>query len=243
VIHFVVPAFNEEENISDYLAETHRFAEAQGWKHRFVVVDDGSTDRTAEKVLEAARRMPCELVSYQPNRGVAEAFRRGFHEALRTAGPDDWIVTQEADRTGDLQILPGMIRSAEQGADAVLASCYAPGGGVEGTTPLRMLLSRGANGLIRSTLGLHGIRTYSSFYRVYRPAALRRVIDKYRDFYEEAGFACVIELLVRLVRTGSTVVETPMVLQGSKRRGPSKMKVLRTIGGYFRVIGRNVLSR
>lgn len=240
MIFFVVPAYNEEKNISDYLSETHRFADAQGWSHRFLIVDDGSSDRTAELVLEAAKTLPCELISYQPNRGVGEAFRRGLTEALRQAAPKDWIVTQEADRTGDLQILSSMIRLAEGGYDVVLASCYAKGGRIEGTNGYRMFLSRTANFVTQQTLGLYGIQTLSSFYRLYRPSALRAVLDRYGDFYKDPGFACVIELLVRLVRTGQKVVEVPMVLQGNKRRGPSKMKVFRTILGYGSVIVRNI---
>jgi dolichol-phosphate mannosyltransferase len=239
MILFVVPAYNEERNISDSIAETHRFASTQQWDHRIIVVDDGSSDRTAGLVLELAKHYPCQLISYQPNRGVGEAFRRGLNEALKMAADTDWIVTLEADRTGDLQILPEMFRVAASGKDVVLASCYAAGGGVEGTNWYRTLLSKVANFMIRFSLRLKDIRTFSSFYRVYRPAALRSVLERYGDFYQESGFACVIELLARLARTGQRIAEVPMVLQGSKRRGPSKMKVGRTILGYLRVIVRN----
>jgi hypothetical protein len=45
----------------------------------------------------------------------------------------------------------------------------------------------------------------------------------------------MIELLAKLIRVGATISEVAMPLDGSQRIGKSKMKILRTIGGYLRV--------
>lgn len=240
MIHFVVPAFNEAENIGRLIEETDAHARTHGLDYKLIVVDDGSSDRTAEIVRECAKKWPCEVVSYQPNRGVGEAFRRGFGRALELAGDADVIVTKEADRTSDLAILDPLLGKIRSGCDVALASCYAEGGGIEGTTWYRMLLSRCANALIGTAFHIRGVHTYSSFYRVYRPSALKKVLERYGDFYDERGFACVIELLVRLSKLKMRIEEVPMVLQSQKRVGRSKMKVLQTVMGYFRVIGRNL---
>lgn len=242
MIYFVIPAYNEEANIESLIRETDAFLSSRKLGYRLIIVDDGSTDRTAEIVREKAKHRPIELVSYRPNRGVGEAFRQGLHRALALAGEDDQIVTKEADGTSDLAILLELLARVEAGCDVALASCYAKGGGIEDTTWLRLLTSRCANGLIQAAFNIRGVRTYSSFYRAYRPAILRRALSRYGDFYKEAGFACVIELLVRLVRCGARVEEVPTVLRSSRRIGKSKMKVGRTILGYFHVIGRNILS-
>jgi dolichol-phosphate mannosyltransferase len=238
---FVVPAYNEEANIEALIRETHDFLATRGLPYHLIVVDDGSADRTADLVRTAAKKWPCEVVSYHPNKGVGEAFRRGLNRALDLAKEGDLIVTKEADRTSDMAILPDLLKKMESGCDAALASCYAKGGGIEGTTFSRMFLSRCANALIYAAFHIRGIHTYSSFYRVYRPESLRKVLTRYGDFYRETGFACVIELLVRLAKTGARIEEVPMVLVSGKRVGKSKMKVGRTILGYFRVIGRNFL--
>jgi dolichol-phosphate mannosyltransferase len=242
MIYFIVPAYNEEDNIQKLIEETHITALAHKWEYRLIVVDDGSHDRTAEQVRESAKQFVCEVISYQPNRGVGEAFRRGLNYALSMAKEGDWIVTKEADGTSDLSILPAMIQKIEAGADAVLASCYADQGSIAGTSLWRIFLSKVANFVINTLFHIRGIHTYSSFYRIYKPKALRAVVERYGDFYKEPGFACVIELLIRLSKLRLNIQEEPMVLQASKRIGNSKMKVFQTMLGYARVISRHVFN-
>lgn len=240
---FVIPAYNEEQNVARLLDETHVFATGQNLCYRLIVVDDGSVDHTAEIVRERSSRYPCEVVRYTPNQGVAQAFRQGFLKALERISDDDYIVTIEADRTGDLGILNELLDLMRSGCDVALASCYAKDGRIENASWVRLVLSRAANALISVFFPMKGIHTYSSFYRVYNPRVLKKVQSVYGDFYEEKGFACVIELLVRISRLGGQIAEVPMVLRSQNRRGKSKMKILPTIFGYFRVIYRNAFTR
>ncbi len=243
MIIFVVPAYNEEQNIGSLIEETHAYAQREALDYHLIVVDDGSTDKTAEIVYERSRGLPCTLVNYQPNCGVGEAFRQGLKKALSLSKAKDIIVTKEADRTSDLSILKALISKIQSGADVALASCYAKDGAVTGTSWDRRFLSRCANILIYSVFHIQGIHTYSSFYRAYRPSALQAVWERYGDFYEETGFVCVVELLVRLSRLSMKIVEVPMILQANRRVGQSKMKIGKTILGYLRVIGRNAAFR
>ncbi len=243
MILFVVPAFNEEQNIGRLIEETDVFAKRESLDYRLIVVDDGSTDKTREIVEDKMRSFPCLSVSYKSNQGVGEAFRQGLHKALGLAREGDTIVTKEADRTSDLGILKKLLAKIDSGADVALASCYAEGGAVEGTTWYRLMYSRVANLIIYVCFNIKGIHTYSSFYRAYKPQALRRILTKYGDFYQEKGFACVIELLIRLSRLRMKIEEVPMTLQANLRVGQSKMKIMNTIFGYLRVIARNVFIK
>jgi dolichol-phosphate mannosyltransferase len=84
----------------------------------------------------------------------------------------------------------------------------------------------------------------SSFFRVYRAAALRRGYERYGDaFIREGGFACKAEILIKLVRLGATVAEIPVALDWSRRKGASKLRVLPTVGGYARLMARQVVVR
>lgn len=237
MIYLVIPAYNEEENIGKLLSGIRGVFSSVSDELHMVLVNDGSIDRTAEVFAEHSRGMMATLLSHSPNRGVAEAFRRGFDHVLTEAQSGDLIVTLEADGTSDLAILETMTRKARNEADAVLASCYAEGGFVKGTNWIRILLSRIANFLIVSFFPMKGIHTYSSFYRVYRVSALADVRRLYGDYFREKGFVCVIELLIRLKQIGKTIKEVPMVLDTSHRIGKSKMNVPKTILGYFRLIG------
>lgn len=243
MIVFVVPAYNEEKNIGRLIEETHAFLTAKQYKYRLIVVDDGSRDKTADVVRSMMSAYPVDLISYKPNHGVGAAFRKGMRKAIDFCEAGDLIVTKEADGTSDLNILPALLAKIEAGNDVALASVYAPGGSMEGTAGHRVFLSRAANWLVGELFPLKHVHTYSSFYRVYRPAALQRVWNAYEDFYVEPGFACVVELLIRLALLGAKIDEVPMVLEGSRRTGKSKMKIGRTILGYLRVIGRNAFHR
>lgn len=239
---FVVPAFNEERNVGRLL-ESVCALDLPGYRPALLLVNDGSTDRTREVVMGFAPRFPVDAVDHPTNLGVGQGFRSGFAAALARLGDDDVVVTIEADNTSDLGILPAMLRQVEQGSDVSLASCYAPGGTVKGTTPLRMLLSKVANWIIKAFCGVSEVHTYSSFYRAYRVAALRRAVARYGDrFIEEPGFVCMVEVVVKLHRMKMKLTEVPMILDGGQRKGASKMKVLRTIRGYAHFAWRNFLA-
>lgn len=242
MILFVIPAYNEERNIGRTLDQIHTFLEKDRTSHQLIVVDDGSSDRTAEIVRQKADFFPCFLISYQPNRGVDEAFRRGFHQALGMAKSGDVIVTLEADGTADLEILKPLISKVEAGSGLAVASYYAQGGAVEGTAWYRKVLSRSANGVVSTLFRLRGIHTFSSFFRAYKPDALRAVLSRHGDFFSEKGFACVVELLVRIHRLRFGIEEVPMILRGAQRMGKSKMRIGQTILGYLRISARGVLG-
>jgi dolichol-phosphate mannosyltransferase len=105
-------------------------------------------------------------------------------------------------------------------------------------------LSHVANGLMKKTLGLSGLQTLSSFYRVYQVSALKAMRARYGDgFISTRGFECMVEILYRAARLGLRISEVPMVLDGSRRSGKSKMKVLRTSLAYFRLMALALLGR
>jgi dolichol-phosphate mannosyltransferase len=239
VIFVVVPAYNEAGNIAALLQSIGDRLLPLALRHRIVVVDDGSTDGTADRCREAAHAgAPVEVVSHPRNLGPGAAFRTGFLHVLRDADPLDVVVTLEGDQTSDPRILLRLLhRVWEEGDDIALASCYLFGGGIVGTSLHRVGLSHLANGLMKKTLGLSGLATLSSFYRVYQASALQAMRARWGDdgFIKSRGFECMVEILYRAARLGLRVSEVPMVLDGSRRIGPSKMKVLKTSLAYLRL--------
>jgi len=53
---------------------------------------------------------------------------------------------------------------------------------------------------------------------------------------ERTGFECMVELLIKTVLLKASVSEVEMLLDSSQRIGKSKMKILRTIRGYFSLV-------
>lgn len=238
MIIFIVPVYNEAQNIVNLLARTHHEMERSGLAYKIIVVNDGSTDATEKKVESLAGKFNIELCSYYPNKGVGEAFRVGFRRAIAIAGDSDIIVTKEGDNTSDLRILSKLISRINDGYDLVLASCYAKEGAVLDAPLLRRILSRAANMLLAFCIGIKGVHTYSSFYRAYSTRSMKEMFSIYDGrLIEQDGFECMVELLIKFGRHKKfKIAEVPMTLDGSRRVGRSKMRILKTIKGFVRVI-------
>jgi dolichol-phosphate mannosyltransferase len=239
---FVVPAYNEAENLPRLLSDLEGRPALLPAGSRVIVVDDGSEDGTAAIVERYSGPLPLELVRLDENQGPGAAFRAGFAAALDRTPNDALVVTLEADTTSDLDALPEMLERAAAGAELVLASVHG-GGEMTNVSLFRRALSRCAGFTIRHALAVDA-RTVSCFFRVYRSSLLRKGVHAYgEDLIQERGFACKAEILSKLTRIGACVEEVPVDLDGSKRNGESKMKVLPTVLGYWRLMARQAVQR
>jgi dolichol-phosphate mannosyltransferase len=241
-ILFVIPAFNEAENLPRLLRDLQSRPDLVGGQNRVIVVDDGSSDGTADIAESYASELQIDVVRLPENLGPGAAFRAGFAAALGSCDGEALVVTLEADTTSDLDVLPTMLACARTNADLVLASVHG-GGRMINVGFVRRTLSRGAGAVIRHALGVDA-RTVSSFFRVYRASLLRAGGDRYgEDLIREKGFACKAELLTKLGSLGARVQEVPVDLDASRRVGESKMRVGETLVGYWRLIARERLVK
>jgi len=242
VIRFVIPAYNEAENVPRLLEDLAPRARALG--ARVIVVDDGSNDGTAEVVRAHAQDMHLAIVRHPVNGGLGAAVNTGIRAALGESSDDDAIVTLEADTTSDLDDLPTMLAQFDRGHDVVLASVYAPGGKLIGVSRPRVAVSKAVSNTFRVLGGLRELHTLSSLYRVYRAGTLRRAAETYGYLLvREPGFAANVELLLKLYAAGARIAEVPTVNDWSRRKGSSKMKLLPTSQAYLRVMVAHLASR
>jgi glycosyltransferase involved in cell wall biosynthesis len=128
VLSVVVPAFNEERTIGELLRRVAEAPLPAGIAMEIVVVDDGSTDGTRERMrsLLAGRRaseVPLRFFEQAKNQGKGAALRRGFAEAT-----GEWIVVQDADLEYDPRDFSRLLQPVlEEGADVVFGSRFAGG--------------------------------------------------------------------------------------------------------------------
>jgi dolichol-phosphate mannosyltransferase len=242
MIRFVIPAYNERENIPDLIASLAPVARDLG--ARVIFVDDGSTDGTAEVIEEHRDGLHLAIVQHKVNRGLGTAINSGLRAALGESHDDDAIVTLEADNTSDLADLPRMLEKFDAGHDVVLASVYAPGGRIVGVAPWRLAASKAVSNAFRYAGGLQEIHTLSSLYRVYRAGTLRRAAETYGYLLvREPGFAANVELLLKLYNAGARVGEVPTVNDWGRRLGTSKMSLSPTIVAYGRLMAAHLVGR
>ena len=103
-ITVVIPAFNEESAIAAEIERLHEALDAAEIRHEIIVVDDGSTDRTAE----IAASLPCRLIRQGANRGYGASLKKGI-----AAAETSLIAITDADGTYPPDQLPPMIALAE----------------------------------------------------------------------------------------------------------------------------------
>jgi dolichol-phosphate mannosyltransferase len=230
---------NEEANVLRLLEGLRDLAaridqELQG---RLIIVDDGSTDGTQERVEQYGQDLELTLLAHSKSLGPGAAFRTAFEHLYERLVNEDWVVTMEGDNTSRIDTLLHMLKRRHEGYDVVLASAYAYGGGIRGVETSRVLLSHCANGLAKLLLGLRGFHTLSSFFRLHSGSILRRLQSRFGPgIIQFAGFECMVELLLKLVLIKATISEVEMQLDWSGRRGKSKMRVLPAVMGYMRLL-------
>ena len=107
----VIPALDEEATIADVARGALLFSDA------VIVVDDGSTDRTAELAQQAG----AHVIRHPRNVGQWSALRTGFREALRRGF--DIVITMDADGQHDPTDIPRLLEPILEGrADLVIGS-------------------------------------------------------------------------------------------------------------------------
>lgn len=230
-VWIVLPAYNEVENLPVLLARLRELAdETYRLDLRVIVVDDGSTDDTAQTALRAGVGLELTLLQNEVNRGLAETFMRGMTEAARLAGPSDVVVCMDADNSHVPGQILRMIREIQEGRDVVIASRYRSGSVVRGVPLLRRVLSYGMSVLFRVVFPIQGVRDYSCGYRAYRASFLKKALSAQgTQLFSNDGFACMVSMLLRLARENAVFGEVPLVLRYDQKQGASKMKIGRTI--------------
>jgi glycosyltransferase involved in cell wall biosynthesis len=186
----VLPCFNEAPNIAQAIDEARRAALRSADRHQIVVVDDGSTDGTAEIAAGVARRvLDVRVVSHDRNRGYGAALQTGLR-AARTP----WVLLTDADLQFDLSQLERFVGLA-QDADFVL------GWRIDRKDPLHRRVNAAAwNWLVRRAFGLD-VRDVDCAFKLIRRERVQDIS------LTSSGAMISTELLVRAQRNGARVRE------------------------------------
>ena len=199
----VVPAYNEAARISSTLDRLIADAPALGILE-VIVVDDGSTDCTADLVSERSEidAPRVRLVRLPENRGKGAAVRTGVVEA---AG--DYVIFLDADLSAPPTAIPRAVAAIEAGADIAIGTRVAPDGvDARGTQPLRRRISGRAFALLqRVIVGLPYADTQCPF-KLFTREAAASVYPR----VQTSGWSFDVELLARARRLGLVVEEFPV---------------------------------
>ena len=214
------PTYNERGNIGQLLDGLAAHAPTAD----VLIVDDGSTDGTAELLAERMGADPHLGVLARPGKlGIGSAHKLAWLHARRLGYSR--IVTLDADLSHDPADVPRLLTALDAGADVALGSRFAPGGRID-YTGWRLFLSRTANGLARLVLGT----IVSEYTTSLRAARLDRVAPGLVEGITNDGYGFFLACVVRFARAGLTVVEVPIHFR-DRQHGSSKIPRLEILRG------------
>lgn len=234
----LIPVLNEAGNLPQLLKDLQVLSTTlqKEFDTHVILVDDGSQDGTCELAKSLSTEVGLRLTSlrHEINQGPGKAFATGFSYLASFLKDNDLVLTMEGDNTSRIELVKQMLVRLAEGFDVVFASPYMYGGKIINTSTYRVFLSSMANLFIKELLGIHGILTVSSFFRLYRVPALKRLQAVYGPgIVERSGFECMVEMTMKMINLQLTISEVPLVLDTSARIGKSRMKIVKTIRGYL----------
>lgn len=228
-IVIISPAYNEEQSIASVLRKIPRRWD-KNISLEVIVIDDGSTDRTAEIALQEG----AEVYSYPSNRGLGVAFRKGIHKALEKGA--DIIVNIDADGQFSAEDIPELVRPILRGEAGFVTASRFKSADLRPKMPLIKRLGNKFMSFIINRIVRGNFKDVSCGFRAYsREAALR--LNLFGRFtYTQETF---IDLAVKDV----AVLEVPVKVSGEREYGKSKissnlfnygLKTMRIIIGALR---------
>src|SRR4030067_2551719 len=151
-IGVILPTYYESQNVEGLIAEIENL----GLDASILVVDDSSPDKTSEIVKKLQKKYANLLLCIRPRKGgLGSAITNGFRVFLSLANPPKVIITMDADYSHDPKAIPQLLRPMKSGCGIVIGSRYCRGGNTAGWSWARKVLSRSANVIAKSVVGLH----------------------------------------------------------------------------------------
>jgi dolichol-phosphate mannosyltransferase len=207
-ISLIIPTYNERDNIIPLVERLHRALSRHSYE--IVFIDDNSADGTAELAGSLSGKYPVKVVVRKNKRGLASAVVDGLSQVS-----GEVIAVMDADLQHPPEVITDLLNEIENGADIVVASRYVEGGGCQGWSLSRRLISKGAIFLAHLLL-----------------PATRRVSDPMSGFFmfnkgvvqdaelKPTGYKILLEIL--MLGKFQNVAEVPYTFI-TRERGKSKL--------------------
>jgi hypothetical protein len=196
MIYVLVPAYNELCTVGLLLWKVRQVFAGFGREYRLMVVDDASTDGTADLLAPYEHALPLTLFTHRQRAGYAGSLERLLRAALGASDRPrrDFAVTLQADFSDSPDELPELVRRLEGGADIAVADAT---GGRDGSRLSRWVRAS-ARHLVRPGARIPGVCDYCSTLAGYRLATLAPVFREPSDtpVLRAQGWAAAVELLL-----------------------------------------------
>jgi dolichyl-phosphate beta-glucosyltransferase len=196
----VIPAYNEALRLPATLARVREHLAARGVAHEILVIDDGSSDGTADVARAAGEAV--RVLRHTPNRGKGYAVRRGM-----LAATGERRLMTDADLSTPIEELARLEAEIDRGIDVAIGSRAVTGARIEVHQPAyREAMGRFFNVLVQALL-LPGLADTQCGFKLFTAAAAEKAFGACRL----DGFSFDVEALYVARRRGLRIAEVPVV--------------------------------
>jgi len=214
-ILIIIPTYNERENIKTLVKKI--FKHTKSLNVNILIVDDNSPDGTGMVAKELTKKYKNKvfLIQQANKRGLGTAYIKGFIWGLKKNY--DSFIEMDADFSHNPKYLPQMIKLSYE-YDFIIGSRYIKGGGINGWTKKRKLLSRFGS-LYAKIILCTSINDLTGGYNLWNRNVLE-AIDIQNIFSE--GYSFQIEMKYRAYKKKFKFLEFPIIFE-DRAYGISKM--------------------
>ena len=198
----VIPAFNEARRLPRYLAEIVAYFDGRNEGYEVLIVDDGSTDGTADAVAAIGGTHPSvRVLRHGRNQGKGAAVRRGM-----LAARGEYRLFADADGATPIAELKRLEAALAAGAHIAVASRARPDSSVLVVARRHRVLAGRVFSWIVRRLGLPGVMDTQCGFKAFTGPAAADLFEKVRT----SGFGFDVELLLLARAAGYRVAEVPV---------------------------------
>jgi glycosyltransferase involved in cell wall biosynthesis len=222
VIYICIPSYNEAPTVGLLLWKIRQVFSEFPREYQLIVVNDGSTDATAEVLEPYTRVLPLTVLTHPSRLGYAASVEASLRMAVeRTDRPKrDCAVLMHADFAHGAEFLPELVKQIDSGADLVVAQPK-----IEGETSRAFrLVRRAAPLLLRNTVKVRGVSDIVSGYAAFRLVILRNAIRAQPGpLLTTDGWAANAELFTRAAQSARRIETVPAIERRDVRQRQSRL--------------------